>query len=434
MSDDYPDRDYPESAEYQQQSKKEKDPWDCGVYQTGSTRPPKDHTALFAILLAMVILLFGLVSFLSALRVKQFKNNLASQNNADSKGPISMFQPTTEPTEPDTTMSVSAQSEVGVDLMPAPAAVENRPEEKGLSLQEIYSNVIDSVVSITAASADGSTSTGTGVVFSGDGYLVTNCHVISGADTVTILFTDGRELDAAIVGQDRMTDLAVLKVEATDLKSAEFGDSSTLRVGDLAVAIGDPLGVTLRGTMTDGIISGINRDITVGGRTMTLIQTTAALNEGNSGGPLLNCYGQVIGINTMKIGDYVSSAGVEGLGFAIPSTTVKEIVEQLTSQGYVSGRPSLGLRCSSVPYFYQAYYHLPSGAYVTEVFSGSSAEAQGIQTGDILLSLDGKNVSGGDDVTQILYKKSIGDSLTAILYRSGKRYELTLTVEENVWN
>ena len=429
MSDDYPDRDYPESAEYQQQSKKEKDPWDCGVYQTGSTRPPKDHTALFAILLAMVILLFGLVSFLSALRVKQFKNNLASQKNADSKGPI-----TTEPTEPEATTSVSAQSEVGVDLMPAPAAVENRPEEKGLSLQEIYSNVIDSVVSITAASADGSTSTGTGVVFSGDGYLVTNCHVISGADTVTTLFTDGRELDAAIVGQDRMTDLAVLKVEATDLKSAEFGDSSTLRVGDLAVAIGDPLGVTLRGTMTDGIISGINRDITVGGRTMTLIQTTAALNEGNSGGPLLNCYGQVIGINTMKIGDYVSSAGVEGLGFAIPSTTVKEIVEQLTSQGYVSGRPSLGLRCSSVPYFYQAYYHLPSGAYVTEVFSGSSAEAQGIQTGDILLSLDGKNVSGGDDVTQILYKKSIGDSLTAILYRSGKRYELTLTVEENVWN
>lgn len=246
MSDDYPDRDYPESAEYQQQSKKEKDPWDCGVYQTGSTRPPKDHTALFAILLAMVILLFGLVSFLSALRVKQFKNNLASQKNADSKGPISMFQPTTEPTEPKTTMSVSAQSEVGVDLMPAPAAVENRPEEKGLSLQEIYSNVIDSVVSITAASADGSTSTGTGVVFSGDGYLVTNCHVISGADTVTTLFTDGRELDAAIVGQDRMTDLAVLKVEATDLKSAEFGDSSTLRVGDLAVAIGDPLGVTLR--------------------------------------------------------------------------------------------------------------------------------------------------------------------------------------------
>ena len=170
MSDDYPDRDYPESAEYQQHAKKEKDPWDCGVYQTGSTRPPKDHTALFAILLAAVILLFGLVSFLSALRVKQLKNNLSAQKNADPKDPISMFQPTTEPTEPDATMSVSAQSEVGVDLMPAPAAVENRPEETGLSLQEIYANVIDSVVSITAASADGSTSTGTGVVFSDDGW------------------------------------------------------------------------------------------------------------------------------------------------------------------------------------------------------------------------------------------------------------------------
>ena len=411
-------------------------PWDDSVYGTGRTEPPKSHGGTVALLLILIIFLCGIITVLGVLNVRLFQK---LNTRRESEQSISFATGAAAlPTEAATFPTESVDAPLGedsptIDLQKCPQGVDNVPAEGALSLQEIYSRNIDSVVSITSA-GQSATSTGTGVVFSDDGYLVTNCHVISGADTVTALFTDGRELEAAIVGQDRMTDLAVLKVEATDLKSAEFGDSSTLRVGDLAVAIGDPLGVTLRGTMTDGIISGINRDITVGGRTMTLIQTTAALNEGNSGGPLLNCYGQVIGINTMKIGDYVSSAGVEGLGFAIPSTTVKEIVEQLTGQGYVSGRPSLGLRCSSVPYFYQVYYHLPSGAYVTEVFSGSGAETQGIQTGDILLSLDGKNVSDGDDVTQILYKKSIGDSLTAILYRSGKRYELTLTVEENVWN
>lgn len=418
MSDDYPDRDYPESAEYQQQSKKEKAPWDCGVYQTGSTRPPKDHTALFAILLAAVILLFGLVSFLSALRVKQLKNNLNAQKNADPKDPISMFQPTTEPTEPAATASVSAQSGVGVDLMPAPAAVENRPEEKGLSLQDIYSNVIDSVVSITAASADGSTSTGTGVVFSDDGYLVTNCHVISGADTVTALFTDGRELDAAIVGQDRMTDLAVLKVEATDLKSAEFGDSSTLRVGDLAVAIGDPLGVTLRGTMTDGIISGINRDITVGGRTMTLIQTTAALNEGNSGGPLLNCYGQVIGINTMKLRSYYSTTA-EGLGFAIPMAVAKPILEELMENGYVAGRPAIGISYDTLPLAFRIYYNLPEGVYINAVYDGSDAQAKGVAAGDIITAVNGTRVTSIDELNRVKNQFTAGDSITLTLYNGG---------------
>lgn len=309
------------------------------------------------------------------------------------------------------------------------------PSGEELTIQQVYAKVNPSVVAVVAEQSDGSAAVGTGVIMTESGYIITNAHVISGGKSCWVALDTGVTYDARLVGYDEDEDLAVLRAIADNpLPAAEFGNSDLLTVGDPVYAIGNPLGVELRGTLTNGIVSAINREVEMQGRTMTMIQTNAALNNGNSGGPLINSYGQVIGINTMKIGDYVSSAGVEGLGFAIPSTTVKEIVEQLTGQGYVSGRPSLGLRCSSVPYFYQVYYHLPSGAYVTEVFSGSSAEAQGIQTGDILLSLDGKNVSDGDDVTQILYEKSIGDSLTAILYRSGKRYELTLTVEENVWN
>ena len=306
--------------------------------------------------------------------------------------------------------------------------------EEKLTIQQVYAAVNPATVLVVAEMGE-KASIGTGVILTEDGYIVTNAHVIADGQSVLVALADARQYEAELVGFDSAEDLAVLKaVDAEDLPTAVLGDSDECWVGDTVYAIGNPLGVELRGTLTQGIISAIDRRVTMDGKAMTMLQTTAALNNGNSGGPLINEYGQVIGINTMKIGDYVSSAGVEGLGFAIPSTTVKEIVEQLTGQGYVSGRPSLGLRCSSVPYFYQVYYHLPSGAYVTEVFSGSGAEAQGIQTGDILLSLDGKNVSDGDDVTQILYKKSIGDSLTAILYRSGKRYELTLTVEENVWN
>lgn len=196
------------------------------------------------------------------------------------------------------------------------------------------------------------------------------------------------------------------------------------------VAIGDPLGVELRGTMTNGIVSAINRDITAKGRTMTLIQTNAALNAGNSGGPLINCYGQVIGINTMKIGDYMSDAGVEGLGFAIPSTTVKEIVDQLLSQGYVSGRPTLGITGEAVSSFYQMYYRLPEGLFLTEVDEDSEAAGKGIKPKDILISMDGVRITDSDTFNAQLYSHQIGDTVPIIIYRSGKQYSLELTIAE----
>ena len=206
-------------------------------------------------------------------------------------------------------------------------------EEDALCLQDIYSSVIDSVVSISSMTSSG-TSSGTGIIMSQDGYVITNHHVITGALVISVLTNDNQEFEAALVGSDEMSDLAVLKIDARGLKAAEFGDSSKLRVGDSVVAIGDPLGVQLRGTMTNGIISAINRDLTVGDRTMTLIQTNAALNNGNSGGPLINCYGQVIGINTVKMSSYYSaSATVEGLGFAIPISVAKPIIDELIENG-----------------------------------------------------------------------------------------------------
>ena len=167
------------------------------------------------------------------------------------------------------------------------------------------------------------------------------------------------------------------------------------------------------------------------GRTMTLIQTNAALNSGNSGGPLINCYGQVIGINTMKIGAFTDSAGVEGLGFAIPSSTVKEVAEQLISQGYVSGRPTLGLEGESLSSFDQYYYRLPAGLYITNVDRSSDAAAKGIEEGDILLSVNGANVTTMDALNGAVYNLDVGDTVEVVIYRSGKQYRVSLTVTED---
>ena len=198
------------------------------------------------------------------------------------------------------------------------------------------------------------------------------------------------------------------------------------------VAIGDPLGVKFRGTYTDGIVSAINRDVDVNGHTMTLIQTNAALNSGNSGGPLINCYGQVVGINTMKIGTFTNSSGVEGIGFAIPSTTVKDIVEQLITQGYVSGRPTLGITGESLSIFYQHYYRLPSGLYITHVERGSDSYEKGVTQGDILISLNDTKITTMNELKTILYGLEVGDNLTAVIYRGGQQYSVGLTLTEDV--
>ena len=391
-------------------------------YENGSTQPPKNRGGLIAVVLCVCIVLLGAASVLGILNrsfggfspesgnvlFSEMDNSGASSTAASSSGQTA--------SAPDQQMQIELNS--------TPAQVDNVPQTGGMGLQDIYDKNIPSVVSISCTLNNG-TSSGTGVVLSENGYLVTNAHVVDSAREIQVLLTDGRTLPANLVGADTLSDLAVLYVDTQDLIPAEFGDSAQVRVGDAVVAIGDPLGVEFRGTMTDGIVSAINRNVQTAGRTMTLIQTNAALNSGNSGGPLINCFGQVIGINTLKIGTFTDNAGVEGLGFAIPSATVKQIVDQLISQGYVSGRPTLKLEGQWVSSFHQQFRGLPAGLYITSAPAGS-----GIRAKDILLSIDGNRVTNQAELDAVLYARQIGDQVTLVLYRDGRQYSVVLTLQE----
>ena len=412
--------------------------WDDSVYGTGPTDPPKNRGALVALMLILIIFLCGIVTMLSLLNIRLFQE-LKTDKQEHQELAISF---TTEPTEKVMEQTVTTESpapaavsapSATMNLQAAPKGIDNIPQSGGLSLQEIYTRNIPSVVSITCQGSR-SASSGTGVVLSADGYIVTNAHVVENANTVSVQLTDERSFTARLVGCDDISDLAVLRIDCTDLTPAQFGDSTTLRVGDTVVAIGDPLGAAFRGTYTNGIVSAINRDVDVNGRTMTLIQTNAALNSGNSGGPLINCYGQVVGINTMKIGAFTDTAGVEGLGFAIPSTQVKEIVDQIVSQGYVSGRPTLGITGECLSTFYQHYYRMPAGLYITEVDAGSDAEKKGIQEGDMLLYLEDTRVTSMDDLKTAVYDCEVGQTVEVIIYHRGQQYKLDLTLSEDVPN
>ena len=405
--------------------------WDDSVYGTGRTEPPKHRSGLLAMMLILIIFLCGIITVLGILNVRLFQQ---LQNQDPAELAISFRDVETQPQE---TAAVETQPKVSpsrqaatINLQSSPASVENVPTEGGLSLQEIYERNIKSVVSINAILTGGS-STGTGVILTEDGYIVTNAHVVENAAAISVQLTDQDIFQAQVIGTDELSDLAVLKISASGLTPAQFGDSSSLRVGDTVVAIGDPLGVEFRGTYTDGIISGIDRDVDMDGRTMTLLQTNAALNSGNSGGPLINCYGQVIGINTMKIGAFTDKAGVEGLGFAIPSTTVKTIVDQLISQGYVSGRPTLGISGEGLSSFYQHYYRMPAGLYITQVSQSSEAYEKGVEEGDLLLSINDTPVTSMDDLKSTIFSCEIGQTVQVTIYRGGQQYLLELTLEED---
>lgn len=409
----------------------EYEPWEQDSYETGSTKPPKNRGGLLCVLLVVVVVLGGVTSALGIMNVRLFRQLKEDDEPAASVSFNEGTEATSDPSENPATSPTAPSTDVAVDIRPAPDGVENVPQAGGLSYQQIYDKAIDSVVSITCKKAN-SASTGTGVVLSADGYIVTNCHVVEGAQSISVLLTDNRQLTAHLIGADAVSDLAVLYVEAKDLTAAEFGDSDSLRVGDAVAAIGDPLGAEFRGTMTDGIVSAINRNVATQGRTMTLIQTNAALNSGNSGGPLLNCYGQVIGINTMKISAFVDQAGVEGIGFAIPSTTVKEVVDQLVSQGYVSGRPSLGISGDAVSLLEQRLYRLPAGVLVEEVESGSCADEAGVVAGDVIQYAGDTQVQSAEELENLLYSLSAGDELELVVYRyrTGKQFVVTVTLDE----
>ena len=302
-----------------------------------------------------------------------------------------------------------------------------------LTLQQLYSRLSPSVVGIMAYKEDGASyGWGTGVIADAEGYIITNAHVLSGAVSCTVVLWNGRELEALLVGSDSETDLAVLKIQAKGLIPAAFGSSDELSVGDDVVAIGNPLGTNFSGTLTNGIVSAINRNVDYMGTDMDLIQTNAALNEGNSGGPLINMYGQVVGITNMKMVSNYGGATIEGIGFAIPSTTVKEIVDKLISGGEVRGRPSIGIVSGTVPETAKEEYGLPDGLYITEVYEGSDAKAKGIQPGDVLTHVNGEPVNTTERVIEIRDQHEIGDSLTMTIFRNGESFDVDVEINDSM--
>ncbi len=276
---------------------------------------------------------------------------------------------------------------------------------------------------------------GSGIIISKDGYIMTNYHVVQYADpklvagsntTLEVFLSDGTQAKAKFIGGDKETDLAVIKVELNNLPVAVLGDSSKLQVGELAVAIGNPLGLEFAGSVTTGVISALNRSIQSADTTQNLIQTDAAINPGNSGGALLNSRGEVIGINSAKI----SEEGVEGLGFAIPVNDAKPIINQLMMFGYVKGRPLFGISGQDVTETISRAYGLPLGIYVAEVSSGSGAANAGINVGDVLTSIDGKEVKTMKDLNTIKKNYKPGDTVTVTVVRNGKALNLRLTFTE----
>jgi hypothetical protein len=304
------------------------------------------------------------------------------------------------------------QGEAGVSL------VCTAPAGEKLSIQDMYEKVNPSTVLVVADKGE-QASIGTGVIMTEDGYIITNAHVISGGKDCWIALDTGYTYDAKLVGYSEERDLAVLKaVDAADLPAASFGDSDLCRVGDTVYAIGNPLGVELRGTLTDGIISAINRDVQVDGRVMTLLQTTAALNNGNSGGPLINEYGQVVGINTLKMSGNGSEmeATVEGLGFAVPISDACFVVNDIIANGRFRGVPVLGV---------MVIESTDNGGQVSvyTVSEGGGAEEAGLLPGDVLLRADGQTLHSIHDLMAVRRTHLVGDTMTLTVLRDGQTFD-----------
>jgi len=297
-----------------------------------------------------------------------------------------------------------------------------------LTLREVYEKCAPSVVAITAfvdESSDDSYFWGTGIVLSSDGYIVTNSHVVEGSCRARVTLWNDEEYDVLLVGNDSRSDIAVLKIDAKGLAPAEFCDGEDLAVGDRVVAIGNPLGEQFRSTMTEGIISGIDRGVHYNGTTLTLLQTSTPINEGNSGGPLINMYGQVIGITNMKMSaKYAGSVSIEGVGFAIPSRTVKTMADSILANGEVIGRPALGVTVGDIPSAAKKNYELPGGLYVSAVADGSDAKKKGLQTGDILTEVNGEPIADTAQLTELIAGSQVGDVLHFTVWRQEDSKEI----------
>ena len=358
----------------------------------------KPAKALIAIAVVVSILLVGGVFTAGVLGIRQFANNGSVTN-------------TTADDNSDSSLPSIIQSA--------------KTPEGALTIPEIIKKVKPSVVGVEATDVG----SGTGIVMTKDGYILTNAHVVSGATSYTVVTYDGKQYEAKLKGLDSVSDIAVLKVDGTDFTPAEFGTSADVVEGETVIAMGNPYGLDLQNTTTAGIISAVRNDITLGDTTMDLLQTDASINPGNSGGPLLNQYGLVIGITSLKI---MSNSGYtsEGLGFAIPIDTAKPIVNEIIAYGYLKGRPMVGITGQYLDEEYAAVFGKPAGILVQSTTAGTDA-AKKLQQYDMITKINGIAFTSMDEFNAEKNKYQAGDTIKLTVTRDDKEITVDLILSEN---
>ena len=362
-------------------------------------------------------------------------SRLSSQNGA---APVQTSQSssTSSTDSKETKTDESESNENGGSLNITKAS---NTETKPTNIQEVTAKVKDSVVEITTETTEYdsfygqyvSQAAGSGVIISEDGYLLTNNHVIDGATTITVRLTNSKTYDAKLIGKDAALDVALLKIEETGLTAATFGDSSTLNVGQDAIAIGNPLG-RLGGTVTNGIISALDREIQLDGKTMNLLQTNAAINPGNSGGGLFDANGNLIGLVVAKSSSSGSGTSVEGLGFAIPVNDIVDVLDDLKTKGHVTGRGNLGINIVTINTENAMFMYRVEkmGVYVSAVTDGSAADKAGLKVGDMIVSFNDKEISEGSELTAAVSKLKAGTKVQIKIERDGKEQTIEATLGE----
>lgn len=390
-----------------------------GFYARPTVQPvpvkQKKNGLLIALIVVSVMLIISIVASMIGIGYLVSRSSGQDGNNGN-----------------DTTEVTLGDGQQNEEKKPAPQVnvVQNSKEDNDrMSTEDVVEKTLSQVVGVVVSTGEGfygTESQGSGIIFSADGYVITNAHVVEGAQTVKIVLPDEKQTsyDAKVVGSDTKTDLAVLKVEATGLDAADIGNSDELKLGETVIAVGNPYGLELQSSVTSGIVSALNRSITTSNGKMNLIQTDAAINPGNSGGALVNLYGQVVGVCSSKI----SATDAEGLGFAIPINDALPIIKELISTGFISGRPMIGIQGQDINAQTAMMYGVPTGVYVMYVEEDSSAYKEGLRQYDIITEFNGKTITCYSDLDAAKDECKAGDKVSMKFYRytNGQTYNINI--------
>ena len=413
--------------------------YDSGYSQNQNQNHNKKNNGIGGRMIALLVAV-ALVASIGGSALTNVINNISRKNeeanNAKATETMSSQDvESSQDTQSDNTES--AQSGYTIEKSQLPTSLSSNDTGKSLTPKEVYAMNVNACVGIATqittnvwgqvASASAS---GSGFILTSDGYVVTNNHVVEGATSVTVKLYNGDEYDATIVGTDEMNDVALLKIDATGLQAVTIGDSDQIEVGEEVIAIGNPLG-ELTFTMTAGVVSALDREINTDGKPINMLQTDVAINSGNSGGPLFDMNGNVIGITSAKYsGSTSSGASIEGISFAIPINDALRVVYDLQQYGHVTGRAYLGVTVRDLDSSTASTYGLPTGPMIQTVETGGCAEKAGLQQGDIIIGFNGAEISSYTDLVAALNKCKAGDTASIKVYRAGAQIDASITLDE----